>query len=319
MKNILITGGAGFLGTHSVEKYLENDYKVTVIDNFSTAVINEKNSVLKNVNLINGNILDYQSFELLGKFNLILHLASPVGPAGILKHSGRMARYILDDVYWAIDCAVFNNCPLIFLSTSEIYGYRDKPILLKEEDDKILMGDFKVRNEYSVSKLLAEIVLSNISKINKNLKYQIIRPFNISGARQLKTGGFVLPTFVQQALNNEDITVFGDGTQVRAFTHVKDIVDGIFLTSQSEQMNQIWNVGNSDNITSIYNMAKLVKEKLNSKSEIKLVDPKTIHGPLYEEAWDKIPDATKIKTQLNWQPKYSIDYIINDVIEYYKK
>ena len=93
MKNILITGGAGFLGTHSVEKYLENDYKVTVIDNFSTAVINEKNSVLKNVNLINGNILDYQSFELLGKFNLILHLASPVGPAGILKHSGRMARY----------------------------------------------------------------------------------------------------------------------------------------------------------------------------------------------------------------------------------
>jgi len=319
MKNMLITGGAGFLGTHSVEKYLENDYKVTVIDNFSTAVINEKNSVLKNVNLINGNILDYQSFELLGKFNLILHLASPVGPAGILKHSGRMARYILDDVYWAIDCAVFNNCPLIFLSTSEIYGYRDKPILLKEEDDKILMGDFKVRNEYSVSKLLAEIVLSNISKINKNLKYQIIRPFNISGARQLKTGGFVLPTFVQQALNNEDITVFGDGTQVRAFTHVKDIVDGIFLTSQSEQMNQIWNVGNSDNITSIYNMAKLVKEKLNSKSEIKLVDPKTIHGPLYEEAWDKIPDATKIKTQLNWQPKYSIDYIINDVIEYYKK
>jgi len=316
-KHILITGGAGFLGTHSIEKYLDNDYTVTVIDNFSTAVVRETNPVLQNINLINGDILKF-NFNDLGKYDLILHLASPVGPAGILKHSGNMARYILDDIYWAIDGALINNCPLIFLSTSEIYGFRDRPVLLKENDDKILVGEFKVRNEYSISKLLAEIVLSNTAKVNKNLKYQIIRPFNISGARQLKTGGFVLPTFVQQALEGTDITVFGDGTQVRAFTHVKDIVDGIFLTSQTKNYNQIWNVGNSDNIASIHKMAEIVKQKTNSNSKITLVDPKNIHGPLYEEAWDKIPDASKIRTDLGWAPKYNIDFIIDDVINYYK-
>ena len=314
MKNILISGGAGFLGTYSIEKYLEEGYNITVIDNFSTAVVKNNDPILDNVTLIEDDILNVKWTEL-GKYDLVLHLASPVGPAGILKHSGKMAKYILNDIYWAIEGAQYNSCPLIFVSTSEIYGYREKAILLKEEDDKLLVGDFKVRNEYSIAKLLAEIVLSNTAKVS-DLQYQIIRPFNISGARQLKTGGFVLPTFVTQSLDESDITVFNGGKQIRAFTHVTDIVEGIYLTSQSD-FNEIWNVGDPANQCTILEIADRVKDKTKTKSNITFVDPKTIHGPLYEEAWDKIPNPEKIDKRLGWVAKYDVDYIINDVINYY--
>ena len=314
MKKILISGGAGFLGTYSIEKYLEEGYNITVIDNFSTAVVKNNDSILDNVKLIEDDILNVKWTDL-EKYDLILHLASPVGPAGILKHSGKMAKYILEDIYWAIEGAQYNNCPLIFVSTSEIYGYREKAVLLKEEGDKLLVGDFKVRNEYSIAKLLAEIVLSNTAKVS-DLQYQIIRPFNISGARQLPDAGFVLPTFVTQSLDESDITVFNGGKQIRAFTHVTDIVNGIYLTSQSD-FNEIWNVGEPANQCTILEMAEIVKEKTQTKSDITFVDPKTIHGPLYEEAWDKIPDPGKIDKRLGWVAKYDVDYIINDVINYY--
>ena len=317
MGKILITGGAGFIGSYCVEKYIENGYDVTVLDNFSTTGLKEDDKIFKGVNLIKGDILDY-SWDELGDYDLILHMASPVGPAGVLKHSGKMARYIIDDVYWAIEGAIKNNCTLLFMSTSEIYGYRDRAVRLGEDEEKILVGDYKVRNEYSISKLLSEIVLSNTSKVSE-LKYQIIRPFNISGARQQVPGGFVLPTFVTQANKNKDITVFGDGRQIRAFTHVKDIVDGIFLISQSSKLNHIWNIGHPDNECTIGELANVVKKKMKSNSKILNVDPKTIHGPLYEEAWDKVPLPTKIKNELGWKPKYDINYIIDDVINYYTK
>jgi len=315
MQKILITGGLGFLGSFSIEKYKREGWAVTVIDNLSTNVIDPKDKICNDVNVIIENVLDCK-WDELGKFDSILHLASPVGPVGILKHSGQMANYVLKDVYWAIMGAKKCDCPLIFVSTSEIYGYRETAILLKENDDKLLVGDFSVRNEYSIGKLLCEIVLSNTAKVG-DLNYQIIRPFNISGARQLKTGGFVLPTFVTQALAGTDITVFNGGQQVRAFTHVTDIVDGMYMVSVAEKLNQIWNIGNSNNISTIINMAEKVKEYTNSKSEIKYVDPKTIHGDLYEEAWDKIPDAEKIKTELGWNPTWATDDIIKDVIRHY--
>ena len=316
MGKILITGGAGFIGSYCVEKFKKNGWEVSILDNFSTPVLDKNDELFKDINLIKGNILDF-SWNNLENYDLILHMASPVGPAGVLKHSGNMGKYIISDVYWGIEGALYNKCPLIFMSTSEIYGYRDKAVYLNEEDDKILKGEYKVRNEYSVSKLLAEVILSNTSKVT-DLKYQIIRPFNISGARQLIPGGFVLPTFVNQALLDKDITVFGDGSQISAFTHVKDITDGIYKISICKDYNEIWNIGNPNNEGTILELAEAVKNKLNSKSNIKCVDPKTIHGPLYEEAWDKVPDPTKIKEKLNWNPNYNIDEIIDDVIDYYK-
>jgi len=320
MKRILITGGLGFIGTHCIQKWKELNWDITIIDNLSSNAISKSHPIVADVNVIIDDILDIK-WEELPTFDLILHLASPVGPVGVLKHSGNMARIILDDIYWAINGAKYNNCPLLFVSTSEIYGYRAEKSYLRESDDKVLHGDFTVRNEYAISKLLSEIVLANQGKINSNFKYQIIRPFNVTGEYQLPDGGFVLPRFVDQALNDKDITVYYDGLQLRAFTWVKDIVDGIYLTSiaSDEHWNQEWNIGNEQNENTIQYLAERVKEITNSNSNIVHIDPITLHGPLFTEAPEKIPNSEKIKTILNWKATKNTDEVINEVVNFYKK
>jgi len=318
-KHILITGGLGFIGVHCILKWKSLGWNITVIDNLTSNAIDPNHPITEGISIYTSNILDIDWSEL-PSFDAILHLASPVGPIGVLKHSGNMARIILDDIYWAIDGAKHNSCPLIFVSTSEIYGYRDRKSYLKEEDDKVLHGSFTVRNEYAISKLLSEIVLANQGKINPEFKYQIIRPFNVTGEYQLPDGGFVLPRFVNQALNGDDITVYYDGLQLRAFTWVKDIVEGIYLTSiaDSEHWNQEWNIGNEQNEQTILYLAEKVKEITNSISNITHVNPTTLHGPLFTEAPEKIPDSQKIKTKLKWCATKGVDEIINEVINFYK-
>lgn len=318
-KKILITGGLGFIGCHCVEKWKSLGYEITIIDNMSSNALSPTNKLFEGCNIIIEDILNVDITQL-EKFDSILHLASPVGPVGVLKHSGKMASIIIDDIYWAINAAKYNNCSLIFISTSEIYGYRDGKTYLKENDQKVLDGEFTVRNEYAIAKLLAEIVLSNTGKIDPNFKYQIIRPFNVSGKYQLPDGGFVVPRFVNQALNNEDITVYYDGLQLRAFTWVKDIVEGIYLTSTApeEFWNEEWNVGNEMNENTILYMAKKIKEMSQSNSSIAHIDPVSLHGPLFSEAPEKIPNSEKIKSLLGWKATKGVDEILNEVVEYFK-
>jgi nucleoside-diphosphate-sugar epimerase len=320
MKKVLITGGLGFIGTHCIEKWKQNNWDIYVIDNLSSNAIEPEHEIAKQATIFKKNILDVNWSEL-PKFDLILHLASPVGPVGVLKHSGKMARIILDDIYWAINGAKINQCPLIFISTSEIYGYRENKSYLKEEDDKVLHGEFTVRNEYAIAKLLSEIVLTNQAKIDPSFKYQIIRPFNVTGKYQLPDGGFVLPRFVEQALSGQDITVYYSGQQLRAFTWVKDIVEGVYLTSTAPNnlWNEEWNIGNEINEQSILYLAEKVKTYTNSKSNIIHIDPKTIHGKLFSEAPEKIPNSEKIKQKLGWKPTKYVDDVIEEVIVFYKE
>lgn len=317
-KKILITGGLGFIGTHCVEKWGGLGYDITIVDNLSSNALPPTDELFKNCSIIIEDILNVDVTQL-GKFDMILHLASPVGPVGVLKHSGRMASIIIDDIYWAINAAKYNKCPLVFISTSEIYGYRDGKTYLKEDEQKVLNGEFTVRNEYAIAKLLAEIVLANTAKIDPEFKYQTIRPFNVSGRYQLPDNGFVVPRFVEQALNGNDITVYYDGLQLRAFTWVKDIVEGIYLTSTApaEYWNQEWNVGNEKNENTILYLATKVKELSKSNSSIVNVDPTTLHGPLFSEAPEKIPNSEKIKTLLGWRATKEVDSILKEVIDYF--
>jgi nucleoside-diphosphate-sugar epimerase len=318
-KKILITGGLGFIGTHCIDKWKSENWDVYIVDNLSSNAIHPQDALDKGCIVYLEDVINFK-WEIYPKFDLILHLASPVGPVGVLKHSGRMARIILDDIYSAIKGSKHNNCPLIFVSTSEIYGHREEKSYLKEESDKVLHGDFTVRNEYAISKLLSEIVLSNQGKIDSNFRYQIIRPFNVTGEYQLPDGGFVLPRFVTQALNGEDITVYYDGLQLRAFTWVKDIVHGIYLASiaSDENWNQEWNIGNEKNENTILYLAQRVKELTNSNSNITHVDPKNLHGVLFTEAPEKIPDSEKIKSKLNWVATKGTDEVISEVVNFYK-
>lgn len=317
-KKILITGGLGFIGTHCIEKWSSLGYDITIIDNLSSNALPPTDELFKNCRIIIKDILDVNITQL-EKFDTILHLASPVGPVGVLKHSGKMASIIIDDIYWVINAAKYNKCPLIFISTSEIYGYRDCKTYLKEDEQKVLNGDFTVRNEYAIAKLLAEIVLSNTAKIDPEFRYQTIRPFNVSGKYQLPDNGFVVPRFVEQALSGEDITVYYDGLQLRAFTWVKDIVEGIYLTSvaPNEHWNQEWNIGNEKNENSILYLATKIKEISNSNSNIINIDPTTLHGPLFSEAPEKIPNSEKIKSLLGWKGTKGVDGILKEVIDYF--
>lgn len=317
-KKILITGGLGFIGCHCIEKWTSLEYDITIIDNLSSNALPPTDKLFENCKIIIENILNINITQL-EKFDIVLHLASPVGPVGVLKHSGKMASIIIDDIYWAINAAKHNKCPLIFISTSEIYGYRENKTYLKENDQKVLNGDFTVRNEYAIAKLLAEIVLSNTAKIDPSFKYQTIRPFNVSGKYQLPDNGFVVPRFVEQALNKKDITVYYDGLQLRAFTWVKDIVEGIYLTSiaPDQYWNQEWNIGNEKNENTILYLATKVKEITNSDSTIINVDPIQLHGPLFSEAPEKIPNSEKIKTLLGWNATKGVDDILKEVIEHF--
>jgi nucleoside-diphosphate-sugar epimerase len=319
MKRILITGGLGFIGTHCIQKWEKEGWDIWIIDNLSSNAISPKNEICKKHTIIKKDILSVDYIADLPKFDLILHLASPVGPVGVLKHSGKMARVILDDIYWAIGVAKFNKCPLIFVSTSEIYGYREHKSYLQEQDDKVLHGEFTVRNEYAIAKLLSEIVLSNHGKVDKEFKYQIIRPFNVTGEYQLPDGGFVLPRFVEQALKGEDITVYYSGEQLRAFTWVKDIVEGIYLVANTDRWNEEWNIGNELNEKTILYLAQKVKEITKSNSKIVHVDPKKLHGQLFSEAPEKIPNSEKIKNLLGWEPKKYVDEVIQEVVDFYRK
>lgn len=319
-KKILITGGLGFIGVHCVELWKKSGYEITIIDNLSSNVLPPNDKLFDNCKIILKNILDID-IKNIDKFDYILHLASPVGPVGVLKYSGKMASIIIDDVYWAINAAKYNNAPLIFISTSEIYGHRDNKTYLKENDAKLLVGDFTVRNEYAIAKLLSEIAIVNTGKIDENFKFQIIRPFNVTGKYQLPDGGFVLPRFVEQALSNKDITVYFDGLQLRAFTWVKDIVNGIFLTATAptQYWNQEWNIGNEKNEESILYLAQKVKELCKSDSNIIHVDPITLHGELFSEAPEKIPNSEKIKSLLGWKATKNVDEIIEEVVNFYNK
>jgi UDP-glucose 4-epimerase len=328
----LVTGGLGFLGSHLVDKLLCDKHSVIIVDNMTTNSIDDdlyKN--LNNCSFIMSNVSDYNPNE---SFDVVFHLASVVGPAGVLNHAGNIGYSIMEDTKKIMNICIQQNALLILISTSEVYG-RDG--IFTEDTHKIVPGKVAVRTEYGVGKLLAEVSIINKAQVT-DLKYHIIRPFNISGPRQRSLGGFVLPRFIEQAIKNEPITVFGDGTQQRAFTHVYDIVDGILKIAYShfatffanhcaiakaqclaEKIdNEIWNIGNIMNLTTITNLAQIVKRVTNSKSEIIYVDPKNIYGPLYEEAFDKLPNIGKIQKRLNWNPKYDLETIVKDTYEYYQ-
>jgi nucleoside-diphosphate-sugar epimerase len=316
-RTVLVTGGLGFIGWHCVNRWLKDDWRVIIVDNCSSNVV-DPFDVFAACDVV-ANIADVSPYEF-ESLDLVLHLASPVGPVGVLQHAGRMGQMIMDDTMAVINIALEHGCPLVFVSTSEIYGHRNEKSYLVENDDKVLRGDYTVRNEYAVAKLLAEIVVTNHAAIHDKFRYQLIRPFNVACRLQGVDGGFCLPRFVTQAKSNKPLTVYGTGEQLRAFTWVEDIVEGVWLTANApaEHWNKHWNIGNEANETSILSLAELVIERSGSSSIIDFVDPKVLHGDLFTEAPEKIPDSTRIRDDLGWFPTGSIDFVVDEVLDFYR-
>ncbi len=314
MKKILVTGGLGFIGTVLMEYLLRRDDidYIDVVDNLCNSSMSTA--------YVDGRVYYHRQsvseFEATRSYTEIYHLASPVGPAGVLNYAGRMGPMIVDDVNKMAQLAIKNNARLLDISTSEVYGREPNDKAQSEDIDKVVPANITIRLEYGVAKLLSEVFLTNLTK-STDLEVNLVRPFNIVGVGQKGEVGFVLPRFVEAALAGTPLTVFGNGSQQRTFTSVKDFVEGILLIQNSDVSGEIYNIGNAKNICSVLDLAKLVLELTGSPSDIELVDPKTIYGPHYAEAWNKIPNSSKVMKAFGWQPTRDLQGIVTEVIESY--
>jgi nucleoside-diphosphate-sugar epimerase len=318
-KRILVTGGMGFIGQHLIRKLLASDKEIssiTIVDNLCNSDLGEVGDLLlhKKISYHFQSVAEWNPSSP-EKFDEIYHLASPVGPAGVLDYAGRMCPMIIQDTYKLAQMALDHGASFIDLSSSEVYGKDPGNIPQREDIDKIVPSKITIRLEYGVAKLASEVFLLNLARTS-DLKVNIIRPFNIVGPSQKGEVGFVLPRFISAALKNLPLTIFGDGLQRRTFTSVFDIVDGLISIMNSEVSGEIFNIGNPENECSILDLARLVIRLSDSKSLLDFVDPKEIYGEFYEEAWNKIPDISKISDLIGWSPKESLEEIILECIQH---
>ncbi len=317
---VLVTGGFGFLGSYLVESLIaEPNVRVHVVDSLITSPI-DLDAYLKRLGHPDRLTYDlctvkkYFSQRDLPRFDEVYHLASVVGPVGVLKHGGRILQGMVEDTYSVADFAAGMKAKLCDVSTSEVYG-GGRDGYCSEKDSMIIPPKISVRLEYATAKLGCEVALINMARVS-GLDVRIVRPFNIAGPRQSTLGGFVLPRFIQQALAGEPITVYGVGRMIRAFTHVRDIVDGISRAMRQGRPGEAYNLGNPANKTTILDLAHKVLRVVGSESPIQFVDPKSLWGPLFEEANDKYPDADRAIAELDWCPRYSLDDIIRETTDY---
>ena len=305
----VITGGLGFIGSHLVDRCLAEGMDVLVIDD-CRSTRQRATELWPSDSRVKFLMADCRTVVPQDRADVVFHLASPVGPVGVLNRAGHITGEVIDGSRAASRWAMRDSVPMIDVSTSEIYGGGDQG-LCAESMPRIVEAGAWARLEYQTAKLAAEVMLQNTA----DLDVRIIRPFNVAGPRQSPAGGFVLPRMVQQALTGKPITVYTPGTQRRALTHVFDIVEGIWLAWRKGETNRDYNLGNPGNTCSMMSLAHEVADYVGG-AEVTVVDPLGLHGEQFKEAAEKFPDATRAITELGWHPTRSRQQIIADTVEW---
>lgn len=311
---VLITGGAGFVGSHIADLLLARGDQVTVLDDLSTGRHDNVRAHLgdPNFEFILGSILNEALVDdAVRRSDVVLHLAAAVGvelivgrPLESLATNIRGSELVLEK------CHKYGRKVLV-TSTSEIYGKNDSD-LLSEDDDRILGSPLKTRWSYSEAKAIEEVLAYSYWK-EKGLPAVIVRLFNTVGPRQVGHYGMVVPRFVEQALKDQPITVFGDGTQRRCFCHVSDVVRAIVgLADSREAEGQVFNVGSQQEI-SITGLAERVIDHLGSSSPIVKVSYDEAYEEGFEDMPRRVPNTARVRDLLGWTPEYDLDRIIDDV------
>jgi UDP-glucose 4-epimerase len=317
---ILITGGAGFIGSHVSERLVEQGHEVFIIDNLWTGKLSnlDKIQTSKRMHLVVDTILNESVMnELIFKVDRIYHLAAAVGVRNIMDHPVETLDTNVKGTETVLRLANRFKKKVLVASTSEVYGNHVEHSL--SEDDNRVMGSVKKRRwAYACSKTLDEfLALAYFDE--KKLPVVIARLFNTVGPRQTGQYGMVLPNFVQSALLGKPITVYGDGTQSRSFAHVKDVVGALTnLMEEPQAEGDIFNVGN-DHEVAIKELALKVKEMTASPSEIEFVPYEKAYGPGFEDMVRRCPNIEKIKSLIGYEPTYDLGAIIQSVIDYFKE
>jgi len=315
--NYLITGGAGFIGSHLCECLIEKGHKVVAIDDLSTGSINNLKKVRSSASF-KYHIDSVFNRELLGELvdesDAIFHLAAAVGVRLIVESPVRTIETNVKATELVLEMANKKKRRVLVTSTSEVYG-KSAATPFREDGDLVLGCPTLARWSYACSKALDEFLAIAYWR-EKRCPTIIARLFNTVGPRQTGRYGMVLPTFVSQALGNRPITVFGDGNQTRSFTHVEDAVAGLVAIMEAPgAVGGIFNIGSANEI-SIMDLAKCVKSRTGSSSVIKLVSYDAAYGDGFEDMPRRIPDNSKIRDLVGWSAQRSTDEVIDDVIEY---
>jgi len=316
---ILITGGAGFIGSHLSEELLKRGDKVYVIDDLSTGSKDNIAHLLGNPDFtfVHETIMDELTMKkLIYSCDVIYHLAAAVGVKYIIDNPLKGIETNIRGTEIVLELAGKDKKKVLIASTSEVYGKNTSSVFSENADS--VLGSTKIsRWSYACTKALDEfLALAYFAK--ENLPVVIVRFFNTVGPRQTGRYGMVIPNFVSQALNNLPMTVYGDGEQTRSFTYVGDVVRGITdLMNRPEAVGDVFNIGNPQGIT-IENLAKRIKELTGSKSEIVHIPYKQAYGEGFEDMRYRVPDITKIHNLTGFIPKVSLDEILKKVIEFSK-
>jgi UDP-glucose 4-epimerase len=315
----LITGGAGFIGSHLAEALLASGHRVVALDDLSTGRI-------QNIEHLKGNpsfsyVIDSVmnrplTAELVDRADYVFHLAAAVGVKLIVQSPVRTIETNVRGTEIVLELANKKKKPVFIASTSEVYGKSSK-VPFGEDDDLVLGATSRGRWSYACSKALDEF-LAIAYFHEKGLPVVIARLFNTVGPRQTGRYGMVLPSFVNQALASKPITVYGDGTQSRCFGYVGDVVGAIAaLVTREEAYGQVFNIGSLEEI-SILDLARLVKERLHSRSEIVLIPYDEAYEAGFEDMPRRVPNIGKISALLGFEPRTRLHEIIDRVAEHHR-
>ncbi len=321
MVRYFITGGCGFIGSHLAEEILKDkNSKVLVLDNLTTGSIRNIENLKGNPNfkydidtIFNeGKVAEYVDWS-----DFVIHLAASVGVRKIVENPVETIENNVHGTEIVLRSAAKKGRPVFIASTSEVYGKGVK-VPFREDDDILLGPTIKSRWSYACSKAIDEFLALSYFR-EKKLPVVIGRLFNTVGPRQVGHYGMVIPRFVSQALQNQDITVYGDGKQTRCFCSVKDVVRAILLLiHNSKCYGEIFNIGSDEEI-SILALAQKIKEKTRSQSQIVFIDYAKAYEEGFEDLARRVPDITKIRKMIGFEPRYKLDQILDEIIENQRK
>ena len=311
---VFITGGAGFIGSHLCDALIAEGKEVTILDNLSTGSKKNIAHLEGKIKVFQGDIRDQTLVEsLVENCDLVLHMAAALGVDNILENpiESISTNYYGSEI--VLNAAAKYEKRIVIASTSEIYGKNPKQPL-SETDDRVVGTPQKLRWTYSDAKALEEATAHALF-LTKNLKVTTIRLFNTVGPRQTGKYGMVIPRFINAALQDNPLKIFGDGSQSRVFCHVIDSVRAILsLASDKKMIGEVFNIGGLGEI-SILNLAKLIIDRTGSRSEIVYISYKDAYSTGYEDMARRVPDITKLTSFTGWAPRLDIKTIIDDIIK----
>ena len=311
---ILVTGGAGFIGSHLCERLINDGHIVTALDDFSTGRVTNLNNLVgvENFTLVEGSILDTKILNpLINLSDYVFHLAAAVGVFNIVNNPLASLLTNIRGTENVLEAAHFSMTPVFVTSSSEVYG-KNISDSLKEGDDRILGSPVTLRWSYSEAKAIDES-LAYAYFVEKHLETRIVRFFNTVGPRQLGAYGMVVPRFVKSALTQEPITIYGDGKQTRCFAHVYDVIDAVIAIAFEENtIGKVINIGNDFEI-SINDLAQKIIAETSSKSEIVHVPYEEAYGDGFEDMERRVPNIELINKLVGWKPQRNLSTMIADI------